>query len=66
VGYSIPTFLNDSYNGDIFTNGVIGIPVGVHFIEKRGFSFSVEGVLAMMYYKVYTFPDKFVPLADTG
>jgi len=54
LGYGMPIKsireASDEYFSGKYSNGVIAVPVGVHFIQKKGFSFSVEGVMGIVHY----------------
>lgn len=54
LGYGMPIKSireeSDTYANGKYSKGVIGIPLGVHFIQKKGFSFSIEGVLGVVHY----------------
>lgn len=49
-GYGIPIADIREYD-EKYSNGVFAIPIGAHFIQQKGFSFSVEGILGIVHYK---------------
>jgi hypothetical protein len=56
LGYGIPVSTIRKADAK-YSNGVIGIPVGVKFINEHGFSFSVEVIMGIVHYNEveYTF-----------
>jgi hypothetical protein len=49
LGYGIPISTIREAD-ERYSNGVIAVPIGVHFIQEKGFSFSVEGVIGIVHY----------------